>query len=122
MLETDLNAVLGTTSTITAIVGTNIFPVALPTKPTLPALTYKIVGGTAKSTFGTRGVTRARVEIDCWSTQYLEAITLRNAVITALDGYTDANLSIQFLQPVDDFEYELLQYRAIAEFYVFFSQ
>jgi hypothetical protein len=122
MLETNLFSVLSAATLITAITGPNIFPVKLPDDPPLPALTYKIVGGAAKGTFTTGGITRARVQIDCWSTQYLQAVTLRAAVIAALNGYVDANLNIQFIQPVDLFDYELLQFQAVAEFYVSYAQ
>jgi Protein of unknown function (DUF3168) len=122
MIETDLFSVLSAAASITAITGANIFPVALPTKPILPALTYKFVGGTAKPTFGTGGVTRARVQIDAWGLRYLDAINLRAAVVEAMNGYIDQNMTVELIQTIDDFDYELLQFIAIAEFYIFFAQ
>jgi hypothetical protein len=65
------------------------------------------------------GVQRYRVEVNCWGDTYDDAVSLRYAVVKALSGYTSGNSSIQYLMPQDDFDNDLLQYRATAEFYVF---
>jgi hypothetical protein len=121
MFETNLFSVLSAASGITAITGANIFPVELPKDPTLPALTYRTITSVASPTFTTSGLQRARVEIDCWGSRYLDAVNLRTAVIGALNGYVDANFTILLISFGDVFKNELLQYAATVEFYLFFT-
>ena len=117
MIELKLAAVLTSAPPITALVGTRTYPVTLPTDPTLPALDYKIVGASTSPTFETSGLTKYRVEVNSWGNTYSDAVTLRDAVIGVLNGYQDANLTINLIQPTDFFDSDLLQYRAMAEFY-----
>ena len=121
MIEQDLYTALSTATAITALSGTNIFPLVLPTDPTLPAITYQFVGGRGAATMSNRGTQRSRVQIDCWGTTYLQAVTLRNAVIDTLAGYTAPTFTSQLLQTIDDFDHELLQYTAKVEFYLTYS-
>lgn len=122
-METQFRAVLAAADSITSLLATptSIYPVTLPTDAALPAIEYKVVGGSGKPSFNTRGIFRARMEVNCWGDTYDDAVTLRTAVIQALDGYADGTLSILFLQPQDFFDHDLLQYRALAEFYVWYA-
>ena len=106
---------------VTNIVGTRIYPVVLPTQPTLPAIHYRIVGGSSTPTNDTYGNQRYRFEVNCWGLTYLDAVTLRSAVIQTLQEYGGAGVSIRYIQPLDLYESELRQYRCIAEFYVYFN-
>jgi hypothetical protein len=119
MIEAAINSILTTTAGITAIT-TSIFPVNLPQGTTPPAIwaDYKIVAGSNKPAFGTGGMFRTRIGIDCWAARYLDATNLRAAVIAALHGYTDGSISILYLSAQDFFDDVLLQYRALVEVYV----
>ncbi len=119
MIELDFATVLSAPAAITAICGTRIYPLVLPTDPILPAIDYSFVGGSATSTFDTTGSKKYRVEVNCWGDTYSDAVTLRAAVTAALNGYLDANLKILLIQPRDFFDRELEQYRAMVEFYLF---
>jgi hypothetical protein len=121
MIESTLFSILSSAPAITAITSTRIYPLVLPDECTLPAIDYSIVGGAAKSTQDTRGTIRLRWEVNCWGASYGDAVTLRNAVVQSLDNYVGQGIHIQFLMPQDIFDHELLQYRAIAEFYVYAS-
>jgi hypothetical protein len=121
MIESSLFDVLSTAAAITSLVGTRVYPVVLPTDPTLPALVYLFVGGTGQPSFSTRGMQKARVEINCWGTSYSSAVTLREAVIQTLAGYSDENFEAMYMQSIDFFDHDLLQYRATAEFYIFYA-
>jgi Protein of unknown function (DUF3168) len=118
VIEQLFAAVLQAQSDITAITGPRIYPLVLPTNPTLPAIDYSFVGGSSSPTLTTKGYKRYRVEINCWGDTYADAVTLRSAVKDNLDGYHDGNMSIQLISPRDFFEDLLLQYRAMAEFYI----
>lgn len=119
MVEQTLYTALSSSSAVTAICGTRIYPLVLPTEPTLPAIDYKFVAGANQPTMDTTGVQRYRVEVNCWGATYADAVNLRYAVVKALSGYQSGNTSIQYLMPEDFFEPDLLQYRALAEFHVY---
>jgi hypothetical protein len=94
------------------------YPLVIPEGATLPAATYSFVGGTANPTLNTSGLTRYRVEVSCYGQTYSDAVTLRSTVKTALNGYTDPNMTIEWVRSTDFFEHELLQFRCLSEFYV----
>jgi hypothetical protein len=121
MIEQNIYQLLSTAPAITALIGTRAYPVVIPDDPTLPAISYSIVGSSAKATFTTAGTQRFRIEVNCWGSTYGSAITLRAAVISSLNGYSNGTVSIQYLMSQDLFDDELLQYRAICEFYAYTS-
>lgn len=98
-----------------------VYPVTLPTAAAVPAVTYRIVGASSKMTFSTRGTERARIEVTVWAKNYLDAVTIRAALIDGLVGFTDGCITVTYLTKMDFFDYELLKYRAQAEFYVSFA-
>jgi hypothetical protein len=119
MVETDFYTILSSPAPVQAICASRIYPLVLPEKAVLPAIHYAFVGGSSASTFDTRGSQKYRVEVSCWGGTYGDAVTLRAAVTTALDGYNSGRIKINFLQPTDFFDHDLLQYRAMAEFYLY---
>lgn len=121
MIESSLFGALSTAAAISSLVGTRVYPVVLPTDPTLPALVYLFVGGMGQPSFSTRGMQKARVEINCWGSSYSSAATLREAVIQTLAGYSDGNFDSMYIQSTDFFDHDLLQFRAMAEFYIFYA-
>lgn len=128
MIEAGICSLLAGLPSITAIVGTRIYPVELPEGSALPAITYLYPGGSSEPTLNTTGYQRQRLEINCWAERYLGAVTLRAAVRAALEG-TRAVLSdgtdlqdIEYLQPIDfPLETAARQYRCAIEFYLHFN-
>jgi hypothetical protein len=127
VIEAGIYNLLAGAPGIAALVGTRIHPMVLPEGSPLPALTYQTVGSSSEPTFATSGPQRLRLEINCWAAGYLDAITLRSAVGATLDGYQGVLSEgtylqdIQSLQQVDFFETDARQYRAMAEFYLYFN-
>ena len=122
MIETDLYNVLSTSSPITSITGSNIYPVAMPTNVQAVSLTYRLVGTVSDPTLDTSGLQKARFQLDCWAADYNDAITLRAAVVSVLNGYENAaTFAAQLLNQADYFENELLRYRAVVEFYLLYD-
>jgi hypothetical protein len=119
MVESALYTALSSAAIVTALASTRIYPLLVPTDSSLPAVDYSIVVGTSKGTFTTRGMGTYRVEVNCWGATYADAVNLRAAVSKALDGYTDGTITVRIIGPRDFFDYELLQYRAMVEFYVY---
>ena len=121
MIESTLYSILSSASAITALTAARIYPLVIPEGSPLPAINYSIIGGAVKPTNDTQGTIRLRWEVNCWGSTYSDAVTLRSAVVQSLDGYVGEGVNIQYLMPQDLFDHELLQYRALAEFYVFAS-
>jgi hypothetical protein len=122
MIETNLFALLSSIHAVASLTspgGCRLYPLLIPEDSPLPAVDYAVVTGVASPTFTSRSTMRYRVEINCWAATYLEAATLRTAIMQGLDGYRDANLVVQIIGPRDLFDHDLLQYRAMVEFYVF---
>lgn len=118
MVESSFYNALSSAPAVSAIVGTRIYPLLVPTDSPLPAIDYSIIAGSTTGTFSTRGPSKLRVEVNCWGTTYGDAVTLRAAVIDAIGLYNDGVMTIRFLMPHDFFDHDLLQYRACCEFYV----
>lgn len=72
-------------------VGTRLYPLHLPQKPTYPAATYQVI--TANSLPTSNGLSAPkewRVQIDAWGESYSQADTLAREIRAALDGYRGA--------------------------------
>jgi hypothetical protein len=119
MIETTLQTLLTTSAPIRAIT-TSVYPVTLPKGIETPVIwiSWKTVTSVSNPTFTTTGITRTRIQIDCWAARYLDAANLRAAVRSVLDGYHDGSIAIQSLSDTDIYDDVLLEYRAILEFYV----
>lgn len=80
---TQLSTLLGSTD-VTDIVGDRIYPSALPSNPTLPAVTYTLISSPRDVTQTGSGLTRPRYRWDCWAETYDTAVALAIVVIQAL--------------------------------------
>jgi hypothetical protein len=119
MVELIFDGLLRGSEAITALAVGGIFPAALPKDQTVwPAIHYLFVGGSSTATQDTYGTQRQRVEVSCWGKSYNDAITLRHAVIAALAQYNQQGIFISHIQNIDFYDHDLLEYRAMVEFYV----
>ena len=122
MLEAGIFALLSGMSGVTAICGTRIFPLLLPTDETLPAITWHIVSSVPRPTFLSSGFVRTRIQFDCWGDVYADAANLRAALIGALNGYvgTLSNglrvSNVDRVQSIDFYHRDAMQYRLAVEF------
>jgi hypothetical protein len=118
MIELIFDGLLRGSASITALAKGGIYPGKLPKDATFPAIHYLFVGGSSQPTQDTFGTQRYRVEVNAWGDSYYDAITLRHAIIAALSLYSQNGVFISFIQPTDFFDHELLEFRAMAEFYI----
>ncbi len=123
MMQAGLANLLQTTAAITALVGTNIYPVTLPVDAPMPALQYSTVAHTSSPGFATDGMQKIRIQFDAWATQYSSALAIRAAVENALLGYsgvlsdgTKVHNCLR-ISSTDFFQHEALQYRCMLEVY-----
>lgn len=123
MLETSLFTLLSGEPSISALVSDRIYPVLIPENPTMPCITWQIVGGMSKPTLDTTGSQKVRIQIDCWATdKYLTAATIRAAITQFLTNriakLSDASLATFLLiQPLDFYAGGDEAFRCGVEFY-----
>jgi hypothetical protein len=118
MIELIFDGLLRGSTSIAALATGGIYPAALPKDATFPAIHYLFVGGSSKATQDTFGTQRYLVEVNAWGDSYEDAVTLRHAIISALSQYSANGVFISYIQPTDLFDHDLLEFRAMAEFYV----
>lgn len=73
---------------VSALVGTRIYPEIMPQGVQYPAVRYQLIDTPrtyAKG--GYAGMSRPRLQIDCWSPSYLEAKRLAAAIRAAMERY-----------------------------------
>jgi hypothetical protein len=124
-IEQDLDAQLKTISPLTAIVGTNIFPVALPkgvSATAQPWMTYQSVSRTQLYALsGDSYCVRKRVAINVWSASYSDVVNAQKAIWSALSGFqgvfpngTQIHL-IELVNASDSFDSTALMYRSSVQ-------
>lgn len=72
---------------VTAIVGTRIYPTAMPVGVSTPAIVYELISSWrpgALDAYATTHLTRARVQINLMSADHSVLLTLRSAVFNAM--------------------------------------
>ncbi len=87
-MEIAVKTHLAANPAVSALVGTRIYPLALPQNVTYPAIRYQLIDTPRIYTKdGYSGDSRPRLQIDCWALTYLGAKQLAATVRTAMEGY-----------------------------------
>lgn len=105
-------------SGVSALVGTRIYPLELPQKPTYPAIRYQRISNT--DTNGNTALRETRWQIDCWGQTYAAATALAAQVKAAFEGFTDTNQTPGIKQSYvvnegDDYDDQAKVFRTIVE-------
>lgn len=87
MLKSGLFHLLSTTSAITAICGTRIYPELRPTGPLYPLIEFKKISKKANPTLDTSGMQRDRYQFDCCAQTDIVAEQLCDVLRQTLNGY-----------------------------------
>jgi hypothetical protein len=99
---------LTTEATVSALVGTRVYPLVLPQPPTFPAIAYTRMPRTEQFTDdGPSGLVDCRIQLDCYAATYDGAVVLGDAVRGALNGWKDAGSGVQKSQQVPQTEGDL---------------
>ena len=98
IIDEAVRSILAANAGVSALVGTRIYPAVLPLDCTLPALSFSKISNAYKQIAGV-----PRFQISCWTEDYLQCQTLKQAVETALDGYsgTVGTITIIRIIPLD---------------------
>lgn len=103
-IVTRLEAVSGVTDLVGTGDAARIYPLALPQRPTLEAITYQVITDIPEHAMGSDpGISHARLQVDCWGNDYTEAVALASAVHAALSRFrgTSAGVVIQDIFAID---------------------
>lgn len=89
-------------STVLGLVSTRIYPLELPLKSSLPALTYSFPSDPFSTVMRS-----ARCQINCWADTFSNRETLKKAVETALKFYTGSKrgIDIEITWPVGSYDH-----------------
>lgn len=113
--EADLKAHLQ--AGLSSLVNDRIYPLLRYSGSTLPALTYSIIADQPQNSLDgfTSGLTKYRVQIDCWAATHPILLTLKSSVKSRMNAAASTFTSIlEFGQDVYDEETKL--YRSILDF------
>lgn len=112
-VETELVAVMGGNAAVAALVGTRIYPVALPQNATLPALVYQELNTVFRlRADGDSGQRESRFQVSVWAegsatTGYAQIKAGRAALVGALQGYAGGSVDRVSVEGAgDDFDPE----------------
>jgi hypothetical protein len=102
MIGPAIRSILLADSTISGLVGTRIYPLELPLDCSFPALTYAIISDPYQIVMRS-----ARCQINCWSEDYTERETLKDAVENALTFYTGLQNgeTIEIIWPIGPYDH-----------------
>jgi len=130
MLESGLISLLKANAGVSSLVATRMYPVLLPDKSTLPAVTYRTLSSLPTYTLtGALGMTTNRIEYTAWATSYLTAKAIIEAIVEALDNYTGTLADGTFVSriwrtgsAVDSFEAEGNLYTCSIDFRITYTE
>lgn len=89
-------------SGVSALIGTRCYPLMLPQRPTLPAMTYQVISRVQRESEPC--VQQIRVQVDSWAATYAGAQALAAAVRAAYDAWRSlsGDTKIVWMQQVNE--------------------
>lgn len=78
---------------LATLIGARVYPVQLPQRPTLPAITYQRISTLPTQDRGDAAASHARTryQFDCWAADYDGLLAVRTALVTALGTVAQAS-------------------------------
>lgn len=84
--------------TLYPLVGLRIYPTLRPQDAAFPCVTWQFITVQRDSAMGSdSGITRARVQVDCWSETADESVSVANAVRSRLQRWRDSAAGVPVL-------------------------
>lgn len=106
-----LYSLLNSNTSVTAIVGSAIYPNTIAQRQQRPCLVYQLIATTPYNTAGANGsakLTQYRVQVTCISKTKTQCDNLADAVISALDyqvNVTVAGFKVDNIKYIGEFDY-----------------
>jgi hypothetical protein len=87
MLSKAIYTILSTNAGVSALIGTRIYPLKIPSNPTYPLITYQLISQPQVHTMDNKHYSNSRMQVDAWATTFLSGQGLGDAIDSALNGY-----------------------------------
>ena len=114
MIQTNLYTVLTSDASLSAKIGSRVYPLVAPQNPVCPYIIYLRVS--KKDTADINGVSSldaGRFQIDIWAKSYKESVEIAKLVEATLSG------KAELINQMDDYDGEVKLYRQICEYLIF---
>lgn len=124
VIEEAIHTKLTTDADISGLISGRVYPLKLPQKPTLPAVTYQRISGVRNYFMdGVATLAQPRFQVDSWAATYSAAKDLAGKVRAALSGLTETVDTIKiygvFLDSDNDlYDDDLEVYRVQADYFI----
>lgn len=105
MIGKAIFARLGAVSAVTSLIATRVYAFPAPADVTRPYVTYQMISNPRERTIdGVTGLTRARMQLDCWAATPAEAEDVAAAVRQALEGFagTAGGVTVKYARSEDE--------------------
>lgn len=113
---------------LAALVGTRVYPIQLPQRPTLPAITYQRI-----STLPIQDrddaharLERPRFQFDCWAISHAGARAVAQEMRSALASFAQASnprIDVALMQnEIDDYEPDIGRWRVILDAFIWHEE
>jgi hypothetical protein len=122
MIEEGIVAAMDASTELAALVGTNIYPVALPAGTTAAAVTFQVVASSPNLSIDGALQSVKRVQFDAWSPSYLTGKQIQKVLKNLFCGFVgtlpDGTVVSATLpgQEFDEYENDSQTYRSLAEY------
>lgn len=123
-LEAAIKSRLGAYGGLTALVASRVYPLQLPQRPTLPAVTYRRIDGPREHAMGADpGLAHPRIQVDSWGASYADTKAVATQVRGALQRWRGIAAGVEvlavYLQGDEDgYEPETKQWRVRQDWIV----
>lgn len=126
--ESDLHAALTSEATISALIGSRLYPLTLVQGAASPAIVYQRVSDQSEEDLdGAVRLEGVRIQFDIYASTYPETITVRGALQDFLQGYkgTMGSTRIEschYLDDSDSHEPEMQLFRSSIDFEIWYQR
>jgi hypothetical protein len=113
---------------LAALVGTRVYPIQLPQRPTLPAVTYQRISTLPIHTRDNAhaSLERPRFQFDCWGSSYAGARAVAQEMRNALATFPQASnprVDVALMQnEIDDYEPDIGRWRVILDAFIWHEE
>lgn len=127
-IEDAIYGKLNADANVTAIVGNRIFPIKMPDRTAMPAISYaRVTGPRVESFQGSSTLAHPLYQIDCWAKTHRQMIDLAAKVRNSLQGFqgTVASVKIQgilFENDMDLYEEDTETYHRALDFRIWYDE
>ena len=128
MIESSISTFLLADAILSGLIASRLYPLKLPQKPTLPAVTYqRISGERVHDMSGASGLAEPRFQFDAWADKYLDAKSVADAIRKRLDGFkglaeTDTVQSALLESDRDFYEDDVKIWRVSMDYFIGFTE